>query len=65
MNRNKFYLKFGNEKPIVLPVIHVLNHEQTYNNIIIAIACGCPGVFLINHDFEKEKLISIIKSIRV
>ena len=65
MNRNEFYLKFGNEKQIVLPVIHVLNHEQTYNNIIIAIACGCPGVFLINHDFEKEKLISIIKSIRV
>ena len=65
MNRNEFYLKFGNEKPIVLPVIHVLNHEQTYDNILIAIACGCPGVFLINHDFEKEKFIPIIKSIRV
>ena len=65
MNRNEFHLKFGNEKPIVLPVIHVLNHEQTYDNILIAIACGCPGVFLINHDFEKEKFIPIIKSIRV
>ena len=64
MNRNEFHLKFGSKKPIVLPVIHVLDHEQTHNNITTAIVCGCPGVFLINHDFEKEKLIPIIKSIR-
>jgi hypothetical protein len=42
----------------------VLDHEQTYQNIVIAIEGGCPGVFLINHDFEKEKLLAIIKSIR-
>ena len=64
MNRNEFHLKFGSKKTIVLPVIHVLDHEQTYRNIGIAIKCGCPGVFLINHDFEKEKLLPIIKSIR-
>ena len=64
MNRNEFHLKFGTKKPVVLPVIHVLDHEQTYRNIIIAIDGGCPGVFLINHDFEKEKLLPIIKSIR-
>ena len=54
MNRNEFHLKFGSKKPIVLPVIHVLDHEQTHNNITTAIFCGCPGVFLINHDFDKE-----------
>ena len=64
MNRNEFHLKFGNDRPIVCPVIHVLDHEQTKRNILISIECGCPGVFLINHDFEKEKLIPIIKSIR-
>ena len=64
MNRDEFHVKFGSKKPIVLPVIHVLDHEQTYQNIVIAIAGGCPGVFLINHDFEKEKLLVIIKSIR-
>jgi hypothetical protein len=52
MNRNEFHLKFGNDRPIVCPVIHVLDHEQTKRNILISIECGCPGVFLINHDFE-------------
>ena len=51
MNRNEFHVKFGSKKPIVLPVIHVLDHEQTHNNISTAIVCGCPCVFLINHDF--------------
>ena len=64
MNRHEFRLKFGSKKPIVLPVIHVLDYEQTYRNIVIAMEGGCPGVFLINHDFEKEKLLPIIKRIR-
>ena len=64
MNRHEFRVKFGSKKPIVLPVIHVLDYEQTYRNIVIAMEGGCPGVFLINHDFEKEKLLPIIKRIR-
>ena len=64
MNRHEFHLKFGSKNPIVLPVIHVLNYEQTHRNIVIAMEGGCPGVFLINHDFEKEKLLPIIKRIR-
>lgn len=64
MNRSEFHLKFGSRNPIVLPVIHVLDHAQAKRNVTVAIKCGCPGVFLINHDFEKEKLLPIIKSIR-
>jgi len=64
MNRSEFHLKFGSRNPIVLPVIHVLDHAQAKRNVAVAIKCGCPGVFLINHDFEKEKLLPIIKSIR-
>ncbi len=60
MNRHEFHLKFGSKNPIVLPVIHVLNYEQTHRNIVIAMEGGCPGVFLINHDFEKEKLLPIL-----
>ena len=66
MNRNEFHLKFGNDRSIVCPVIHVLDHEQTKRNILISIECGCPGVFLINHDFEKGcncKIISITCSL--
>lgn len=48
----------------MLPVIHVLDAEQAQRNIQAAIDGGCPGVFLINHDFEKEKLIPIIREMR-
>ncbi|WP_170425081.1 BtpA/SgcQ family protein [Ruegeria arenilitoris] len=64
MNRSDFHTEFGNAGPVVLPVIHVLDEAQAEKNVQIAIDCGCPGVFLINHDFEKEKLVPIIRSIR-
>jgi len=61
MNRSDFRQKFNATGPVVLPVIHVLDSEQAQRNIEAARDGGCPGVFLINHDFEKEKLIPIIK----
>ena len=64
MNRNDFRKTFNANGPVVLPVIHVLDAEQAQRNIEIAIDGGCPGVFLINHDFEKEKLIPIIREMR-
>ncbi len=45
MNQHELHLKFGSKEPIVLPVIHVLDHEQTYRNIAIAIDGGCPAHF--------------------
>ena len=64
MNRQDFRKKFGATGPVILPVIHVLDDEQAKTNIEAAIAGGCPGVFLINHDFEKEQLVPIIKAMR-
>lgn len=64
MNRHDFRKQFGASGPVILPVIHVLDAEQAQKNIETAIAGGCPGVFLINHDFEKEKLVPIIKEMR-
>jgi len=64
MNRSDFRQKFNATGPVVLPVIHVLDSEQAQRNIEAARDGGCPGVFLINHDFEKEKLIPIIKDMR-
>ena len=53
MDRNDFKKAFGATGPVILPVIHVLDSEQAERNIKAAIFGGCPGVFLINHDFEK------------
>ncbi|MCK0138115.1 BtpA/SgcQ family protein [Aliiroseovarius sp. F47248L] len=64
MNRQDFRNQFGASGPVILPVIHVLDAEQAQRNIEAAIAGGCPGVFLINHDFEKERLVPIIKEMR-
>lgn len=64
MNRHDFRKKFKAAGPVVLPVIHVLDSDQARRNIEAARDGGCPGVFLINHDFEKEKLVPIIKDMR-
>lgn len=64
MDREEFKKKFGASGPVILPVIHVLESKQAWRNINSAIAGGCPGVFLINHDFEKEQLVPIIKEMR-
>ena len=64
MHREELHTRFNSQNPIVIPVIHVLDHDQAKRNINAAIAGGCSGVFLINHDFEKERLLPIIQSIR-
>ena len=64
MHRQDLKNQFGSMGPVILPVIHVLDAEQAHRNIDVAIEGGCPGVFLINHDFEKEKLVPIIRDMR-
>jgi predicted TIM-barrel enzyme len=56
---------FSSSHTVVLPVIHVLDHEQTSRNIDIAIEKGAAGVFLINHDFDVDVFLPIIRSIRI
>ena len=55
MNRSDFHQFFGTDAPVILPVIHVLDHEQTAANIDILIENGVSGCFLINHDFGVEQ----------
>jgi adenine phosphoribosyltransferase len=64
MNRTALKAYFKSSGPVILPVIHVLDTEQTSRNIDIAISEGAAGVFLINHDFEIERFLPIIRSIR-
>lgn len=65
MNREKFRDSFTEECHIVvLPVIHVLDNEQAARNVQLAIDGGCPGVFLINHDFPYDQFLPIIRHVR-
>jgi len=49
---------------IVTPVIHVLDAGQALRNLDIVDAAGCPGAFLINHDFAVEPFLPILKEVR-
>lgn len=64
MDRREFKEKFGCHHSVVLPVIHVINTQQTLRNIVQARAEGCPGVFLINHDFGIDQFLPIIREAR-
>lgn len=64
MTRNEFHRLFKSPGPVVTPVIHVLDAAQTLRNVAIAVEAGVAGVFLINHDFEKEELVPIIRDVR-
>jgi len=64
MNRTEFRQFFRTTGPVVTPVIHVLDVQQTARNIDIAMACGVAGVFLINHDFPVEDFLPIVRETR-
>jgi hypothetical protein len=64
MDRNEFKKFFSAKSPVVLPVIHVLDNEQAETNTRLAIEGGCPGVFLINHDFGVDEFLPIIRHVR-
>ena len=64
MNRTDFRKIFKTLGPVILPVIHVVDEGQTKRNIEVALSCGAPGVFLINHDFEIDQFLPIIRTCR-
>jgi hypothetical protein len=41
-----------------------LDNEQAETNTRLAIEGGCPGVFLINHDFGVDEFLPIIRHVR-
>ncbi|MCX7646458.1 MAG: adenine phosphoribosyltransferase [Rhodobacteraceae bacterium] len=49
---------------VVTPVIHVLDTAQALRNLDIVAAAGCPGAFLINHDFGMEPFLPILREVR-
>jgi len=59
---DKFYKVFK-VQPVVLPVVHVVNKEQTIKNITTAQEGQSDGVFLINHEISGARLFEIYESI--
>ena len=64
MNRTQFRRLFKSAGPAVLPVIHVRDAAQAGRNAAVAIEAGAQGVFLINHDFDLEELVPILREVR-
>lgn len=57
----KFYKM---KKPIISPVIHVLNDAQVITNINTYLSVGVNHVFLINHVTDAEELIETTLNMR-
>ncbi|XDA97953.1 BtpA/SgcQ family protein [Sulfitobacter sp. LCG007] len=64
MSRRKFDQLFPNSQPVVTPVIHVQDAAQALRNLDVLDGAGCPGAFLINHDFEMEAFLPILREVR-
>ena len=64
MNRSEFHHLFDAKGPVILPVIHVIDEGQTARNIDKLIDADIRGCFLINHDFDVETFLPVIRSIR-
>lgn len=64
LTRHAFHKLFKSPGPVVLPVIHVLESARTADNIARVIEGGAQGCFLINHDFEKERFVPILRDMR-
>lgn len=64
MERPSFKQLLAGRQTQVTPVIHVLDAAQALRNLDIVDAAGCPGVFLINHDFAMEPFLPILRQIR-
>ncbi len=64
MKRLDFRKMFNSTGPVVLPVIHVLDTPRTLRNVRAALQAGAPGCFLINHDFDVEPFLPIIREVR-
>ncbi|WP_300033858.1 adenine phosphoribosyltransferase [uncultured Roseobacter sp.] len=64
MKRDEFHKLFKSPGPVVLPVIHVLDTARTLRNVREVISAGAAGCFLINHDFEQERLLPVIRDVR-
>lgn len=49
----------------ITPVIHVVNKQQAFKNIEIAIECGAYGVFLISHGMmDSKELIALAQEVK-
>ena len=64
MHRHAFHKLFKAPGPVVLPVIHVLDTPRTLRNIREVVSAGAAGCFLINHDFEPDRFLPIIRDVR-
>ncbi len=49
---------------LITPVIHVQTVEQALRNLEIVANSGCPGAFVINHDFPMDPFVPMLQEIR-
>ena len=61
MSANKFLSRFGKTR-VVLPVVHVLDHEQALAGTETARSAGADGVWLISHGSVSGEELTALQS---
>lgn len=64
LTRHDFRRRFGCTGPVVTPVIHVLGVAQVAENLAHVARAGAAGAFLINHDFDRDTFLPILRQAR-
>ncbi|ARE42381.1 hypothetical protein RGUI_4355 (plasmid) [Rhodovulum sp. P5] len=64
MRRLSLQQLIASDVPLVTPVIHVQDAGQALRNLDVIDGAGCPGAFLINHDFPMAPFLPILREIR-
>lgn len=64
MSRTPIEQLLKSDSPIITPVIHVQDAAQALRNLDVLEGQGCPGAFLINHDFPVAPFLPILREIR-
>lgn len=64
MDRSAFHRLFKSPGPVVTPVIHVVDRAQVLRNVGHVVRQGAAGVFLINHDFDVQTFLPILRAVR-
>ncbi len=64
MQRSDLHSVFGGPGPFVFPVIHVIDLKQVLDNINACDGARISGFFLINHDFDVDQFLPILREVR-
>ena len=64
MRATELHELLGTRGCAIVPVIHALDERQVARNLDVAFGEGAPGALLINHDYDVETFLPVVRGAR-